>query len=435
MSLRARLLVTVLALLAFGLVTTATVVYGVLRANLNERADAQLRAAGQVAAELFDGRPLTEPLFEVSTHPDSAELWHTVADSGGAPSFFQIRDPAGRIVQTAAVGTAPSLPGRLEPAPVEPDNTDGEVFHRVDAESADEPEQNWRFRSAWLPDHRGYLIVGMRMTGAEGFAGTLAVVLLAASAVVLGVVALFGWLAVRAFRQRDASEQRLRQFVADASHELRTPVAAVRGYAELFRRGAAERPDDLATAMHRIESEAERMGLLVDELLLLAQLDEGRPLELATVDLAQLATEAVAGARAVEPDRRLDLRVDGPVPVHGDAARLRQVLDNLLANVRQHTPPRTAAAVRVTVERDKAVLEVSDQGAGLTEDQCAMVFARFYRAGTARSHHPGGAGLGLSIVAAVVAAHGGDATVYSEHGSGATFRVRLPVIGSSRRQR
>src|SRR5207237_2947680 len=137
-----------------------------------------------------------------------------------------------------------------------------------------------------------------------------------------------------AFAERGASEDRLRRFVADASHELRTPLTSIRGYAELFRRGAATRPDDLAKAMHRIEEEAARMGVLVEELLLLARLDQGRPLERRPVDLSAMAAEAVADARVVEPNRPIALDVDGPVRVTGDAARLRQVFDNLLANVR-----------------------------------------------------------------------------------------------------
>ncbi|MFC6929222.1 sensor histidine kinase [Actinomadura yumaensis] len=230
-----------------------------------------------------------------------------------------------------------------------------------------------------------------------------------------------------AFREREASENRLRRFIADASHELRTPVATMRGYAELFRRGAADRPGDLAKAMRRIESEAERMGLLVDEMLLLARLDQGRPLERRPVDLAVLAADAVADAGAVEPGRPLTLDAAEPVIVSGDAERLRQVLANLLANVRRHTPAGTPAAVRAALDGDRAVIEVADQGPGLTEEQRAKVFERFYRADAARSRDHGGAGLGLSIVAAVAQAHGGTATVRSAPGEGAVFTVTLPT--------
>ncbi|TMR02723.1 HAMP domain-containing protein [Actinomadura soli] len=232
------------------------------------------------------------------------------------------------------------------------------------------------------------------------------------------------------FREREASRDRLRRFVADASHELRTPVATVRGYAELFRRGAADRPEDLAKAMRRIESEAERMGRLVDEMLLLARLDEGRPLEREPVDLAALAADAVADATVVEPGRPLTLETDGPVVVTGDAGRLRQVLDNLLANVRRHTPPGTAATVRVSERDGDAVLEVADEGPGIPAGDRARVFERFYRADPSRSRdvtaQPGGSGLGLSIVAAVAAAHGGRAAAADAPGGGAAFTIALP---------
>jgi two-component system OmpR family sensor kinase len=230
-----------------------------------------------------------------------------------------------------------------------------------------------------------------------------------------------------AFRRRQASEERLRRFVADASHELRTPLTSIRGYAELFRRGAGERPQDLAVAMRRIESTAERMGVLVDELLLLARLDQGRPLRRDPVDLARLAAELVADARVVEPERPIQLRADGPVLVLGDEDRLRQAGANLLANVRAHTPPAAPAEVRVLAAGRLAVLEVADHGPGFTAEQAGRVFERFYRADPSRSPGRGGAGLGLSIVAAIAAAHGGRAGAASTPGRGATFRVELPL--------
>ncbi|MER5643448.1 HAMP domain-containing sensor histidine kinase [Streptosporangium sp. NPDC002524] len=230
-----------------------------------------------------------------------------------------------------------------------------------------------------------------------------------------------------AFREREASEDRLRRFVADASHELRTPIASIRGYAELFRRGAATRPEDLAKAMRRIEAEATRMGSLVDEMLLLARLDQGRPLERSPVELTSLAADAVADTLAIEPLRPLSLECEGPVEVPGDAAGIRQIVGNLLANVLSHTPEGTPAVVRIRVDDEHAVVEVADEGPGLTAEQGALVFERFHRAGHPRDGaRQGGAGLGLSIVAAVAAAHGGDATVTSRPGAGATFRVRFP---------
>ena len=226
-------------------------------------------------------------------------------------------------------------------------------------------------------------------------------------------------------RALEASERKLRRFVADASHELRTPLAAVRAYAELFTRGAATRPDDLARSMQGITRESERMSVLVDDLLLLAHLDEGRPLATDRVELDELLAEAVETARAVEPGRPIDLDVV-PVAIRGDAIRLRQAVDNLLANVRAHTPAGSLVRVALARNGDTAQIVVSDSGPGLSPEQAAHVFERFYRADDARSRASGGAGLGLAIVAAIADAHGGRAVAESGSG-GATFRIELPL--------
>ena len=229
-----------------------------------------------------------------------------------------------------------------------------------------------------------------------------------------------------AFAERRESEERLRRFVADASHELRTPLTSIRGYAELFRRGASDNPEDLQRAMRRIEEESDRMGVLVEDLLLLARLDQRRPLEAAPVDLAAIAVDAVADAVAVDQERTY--RVDAaPAPVLGDDARLRQVATNLLANARTHTPPGTAVRVRTSVIDGTAVLEVSDDGPGIPPEEATRVFERFYRADPSRTG--GGSGLGLSIVAAIAEASGGRAVVVpSTGGQGATFRIELPAV-------
>ena len=213
----------------------------------------------------------------------------------------------------------------------------------------------------------------------------------------------------QAFAERQASENRLRRFVADASHELRTPLTSVRGYAELFRRGAAERPDDLANAMRRIEAESARMGVLVDDLLLLAQLDQGRPLEQEPVDLAAL----VAGACGRRPRDRtrtgrstLDAD-DDRRSSRGDDARLRQAVGNLLANARAHCPPEAAVAVSVRRRGEEAVIEVADAGPGIDPGDLDRVFERFFRSDPSRARASGGTGLGLSIVASIAEAHGG----------------------------
>jgi two-component system OmpR family sensor kinase len=232
-----------------------------------------------------------------------------------------------------------------------------------------------------------------------------------------------------AFIAREASERKLRRFVADASHELRTPLTAVRAYAELFTRGAASRPDDLARSMSGIGREAERMSLLVDDLLLLARLDEGRPLEQETVDLADVVSEAVDAAQVVEPNRPITVELE-PATVIGDRERLRQILDNLLANVRAHAGSETPVRINLSRTNGKAEISVADTGPGLTEEQAGHVFERFYRVDSSRARASGGAGLGLSIVAAVAHAHGGSVSARSMPGEGATFSIELPLAGN-----
>jgi two-component system OmpR family sensor kinase len=234
------------------------------------------------------------------------------------------------------------------------------------------------------------------------------------------------------------SEERMRQFIADASHELRTPLTTIRGFAELYRQGAASSPEDVTQLVRRIEDEASRMGLLVEDLLLLARLDRERPLVLAPVELRVLAAEAVQAAEAVAPDRQITLEVEpgaGGLVVFGDDARLRQVLGNLVTNAITHTPPDATVTVRLrSAPGNLAVVEVADTGPGLSPEQAERVFERFYRADAARSRRAGGAtgtGLGLAIVAALVAAHHGSVEVVETPGGGATFRVRLPLAPDS----
>ncbi|MFC6879276.1 MULTISPECIES: sensor histidine kinase [Actinomadura] len=488
MTLRRRLVLIVLVLLTLGFVTAgASTVAALLdwKTTTDDRLMTQVgrEAAAIVSARAGRGQGLTLP-------PESGDLrrlWRAGAGHGGFPSFLQIRGPDGAAVQTLAFAETPPVPAAVRAGRPSEGNPDGERFSRIETRVAGDGDRSegpfggqapdWRVRAALLPDGQGTLVMAMRTTEQDELLGRTLGTLVTVTVAVLGGVGLLAWWAIRsalrpldeiaetaaaigggdlarrvdvpgprtevgrlstalngmlaqieaAFREREASENRLRRFIADASHELRTPVATMRGYAELFRRGAADRPGDLAKAMRRIESEAERMGLLVDEMLLLARLDQGRPLERRPVDLAVLAADAVADAGAVEPGRPLTLDAAEPVIVSGDAERLRQVLANLLANVRRHTPAGTPAAVRAALDGDRAVIEVADQGPGLTEEQRAKVFERFYRADAARSRDHGGAGLGLSIVAAVAQAHGGTATVRSAPGEGAVFTVTLPT--------
>ncbi|GAB1694202.1 HAMP domain-containing sensor histidine kinase [Krasilnikovia sp. M28-CT-15] len=232
------------------------------------------------------------------------------------------------------------------------------------------------------------------------------------------------------------SEEKMRQFVADASHELRTPLTTIRGFAELYRQGAVADPTGVARLVRRIEDEAARMGLLVEDLLLLARLDRERPLTLVPVELPVLAVDAVHAAQATAPERRIevDIRDDADKLIaYGDDARLRQVIGNLVTNALTHTPPDAEVTVRVFREDgNRVALEVSDTGPGLTAAQRERVFERFYRADEARTRNTDreatGTGLGLAIVAAIVRAHHGSVEVVSEEGKGATFRVALPAL-------
>jgi two-component system, OmpR family, sensor kinase len=230
------------------------------------------------------------------------------------------------------------------------------------------------------------------------------------------------------------SEEKMRQFVADASHELRTPLTTIRGFAELYRQGAVKTPEDTAGLVKRIEDEAQRMGLLVEDLLLLARMDQERPLRPAPVELRVLAVDALQGARVVAPDREINLITApdaGDLVVRGDDARLRQVINNLMGNALAHTPAGTPVELKLSREGDRAVIEVVDHGPGLDAEQRERVFERFYRADSARTRRADGqvsTGLGLAIVAALVTAHGGSVEVDSEPGRGATFRVRLPLV-------
>ena len=263
-----------------------------------------------------------------------------------------------------------------------------------------------------------------------------------------------------AFRDRAASEaaarrseERMRRFIADASHELRTPLTSIRGFAEFFRQNPGADPVRL---MARVEAQASRMGLLVDDLLLLARLDQQRPLQTGPVDLLALAADAVHDAQVLAPDRAISLSVEGDAAliVTGDEARLRQVIGNLTNNALAHTPPGTPVTIRVGTRRgddrtrlaglpaDIAYIEVADEGPGLTPEQAERVFERFYRGDPSRARRAadtpdapvssGGSGLGLSIVAALVKAHGGVVSVETAPGAGATFRVLLPLAPEAR---
>jgi len=224
------------------------------------------------------------------------------------------------------------------------------------------------------------------------------------------------------------SEERMRRFITDASHELRTPLTTIRGFAELYRQGAAR---DMEMVMSRVESESRRMGLLVDDLLLLARLDAQRPIEQNRVDLLALASDAVHDAQAIAPKRNITMEVfDGPgtPEVLGDEPRLRQVLGNLVTNALQHTPESADITVRVGTEGDDAIVEVVDEGPGMSQEDALRIFERFYRTDSSRARISGGTGLGLSIVDSLVLAHDGTVTVTTAPGQGCRFYVSLPRV-------
>jgi two-component system OmpR family sensor kinase len=230
-----------------------------------------------------------------------------------------------------------------------------------------------------------------------------------------------------AYTEKADSEARLRRFVADASHELRTPVTTIRGYAELYRIGGLGDPGELSEAMRRTEQEAVRMARLVEDLLTLAKLDQGRLLEQKPVDLTRLVADAARDAAVVDPSRPISTELDGPVVVSGDEDRLRQVIANVVGNALVHTPAATPIELRVTGNDSSACIAVTDHGPGMTPEDAARVTQRFYRADPARTRDRGGSGLGMSIADAAVSAHGGEIAVDSEVGRGTTVTVTLPL--------
>ena len=282
-------------------------------------------------------------------------------------------------------------------------------------------------RVAELPLDRGEVALGVRVPDDDADPGTEVGQVGAAINRMLGHVA-------SALTARQASEKSVRQFVADASHELRTPLAAIRGYAELTRRGGHDLPADVVHSLGRVESEATRMTSLVEDLLLLARLDEGRDLESAPLDLSRLLIDAVSDAHAAGPEHEWSLDMpDEPVVIDGDYARLHQVFANLLANARVHTPAGTDVVIAVAIDGPNAVVTVTDDGPGIPAELRPVLFERFARGDSSRSRAAGSTGLGLAIVAAVVEGHGGTVGVQSELGN-TSFRVVLPVTGGVNRE-
>jgi two-component system, OmpR family, sensor kinase len=469
MSLRARLLLVTVGLVTLGLLIADVVTYRALSSSLLERVDEQLAQVSQSAVQLLDPQGFPPP---GGSGPGPGY------DGPPAGSYAALVDASGHVARAHSFGyqsgqqedpPIPSLPAGL------PGSTTGGTGTTTFFAGSQDGDTRFRVEAIAL-EPAGTLVIAVPLTEMRETLGRLLTI---EALVTIGVALTAGALALwlvkvglrpletmgttagaiaagdlsrrvepaddsteigklgrslnamlsqieAAFDERRASEERLRRFVGDASHELRTPITSIRGYAELFRRGASTRPDDLARSMSRIEAEAERMGVLVDDLLLLARLDQGRPLERKPVDLVAVVTDAVDAARAIDPDRVLDADLDGPATAVGDAGRLRQVIDNLLENARVHTPTGTPTHVTLrTADDGGAVLTIADEGPGMDPEVASKAFERFYRGDPARARSTGGAGLGLAIVAAIVESHGGSVRVLDTE-IGTTIEARFP---------
>jgi two-component system OmpR family sensor kinase len=461
-SLRARLLAALLALTALGLLLLGTITYLEQRSFELDRIDRQATAAlPDVARELHN----------VGGDERRAPRGGPPPGSGLPPGTYgELRDDAGNVLGTHVFETNQDITARPD---LPRDIPLGQVFT---AHGKDGDEQTYRVYADRSPGG-GILVAAIPLGDVDDRLNRLLAVealVILAVLLVLGAVA---WAVVRvgllpldrmghtagaiaggdlsrrvestdprtevgrlgialnamldrlegAFRQREASEDRLRRFLADASHELRTPLASIRGYAELFRMGAARDEIEAAKAMQRIEDEAARMGVLVEDLLTLARLDEIAETPHTEVDLGALAGDAVSDARATAPDRTIGLEVGAHSPVQGDAHQLRQVLANLLRNALVHTPAGTGIDVAVGDVDGHVRLQVRDHGPGLPASADAdALFERFWRAEGGRERGRAGAGLGLAIVAAIVDAHGGRVGAANAPDGGAVFTVELP---------
>ncbi len=467
MTLRRRLLLVLVGIVAVGLVVADVATYASLRSYLFSQVDAQLQG---------EAVPLTQAVVS-QTQPFFRRAPGVIPPPG---LWAQIRDESGNIDYNTE---GYPLPPPNLPAQLPPSGGAASVLFNASGTSGGTTVSYRVMTEATVVDGISYTaIVAIPLDDLHHTLGRLILVeLLVSGGVLVGLGALSWWIVRRglrpleemattagaiaagdlsrrvestdertevgqlgnalntmltgiegAFAARAASEERLRRFLADASHELRTPLTSIRGYSELFDRGARDRPEDLATSMRHIREEANRMSVLVDDLLLLARLDHQRPIALDHVDLAAIVTAAVGAARVSAPERAIGLAATEPVPVIGDADRLRQVVDNLLANAEQHTPAGSPIDVSVTVEPSTARLEVSDRGPGIAPAEQAHIFEPFHRSDPTRARATGGAGLGLTIVSAIAHAHGGTVGVVSDPApgndrGGATFWVRIPL--------
>ncbi|MEU3274490.1 HAMP domain-containing sensor histidine kinase [Saccharomonospora sp. NPDC006951] len=489
LSLRARVLLIASLLLAVGLTVGSVIVTNFLHGHLISRIDNQLESMATGVAQQVDSLDTPGTTF----FADDGGFWENYVaflDPDGALIAEQLprarpspTDPALPRLDVAAVDTrggrpfdAPSKDGSetwrvlaLSSSNVTADGTSGVQIRRetvVVAASLSEVQATiTRLNTISLATGAGLLLV-LTVVGSFAIRGglrplrriehTLAgvasgdlsqrVPAMAAPGTEIGRLshALNTMLAQNeaAFTAKELSEARMRRFVADASHELRTPLVGIRGFTKLFRMGALTEREDVERTMDRIERESLRLTRLVEDLLLLARLDEQRDpatsLELTPMDLRTVAADALHDVRALDPSRPVELtgpdgEAPAAAPAYADEARLRQVVTNLVGNAVRHTPEGTPIRIGVGTADGRAVVEIADVGPGLTREQQARVFDRFYRADDSRSRSDGGggAGLGLAIVHSLVTAHGGTISLTTAPGAGATFRVSLPLAASS----
>jgi two-component system OmpR family sensor kinase len=472
LSLRGRLLIGVISLVVVGLLISNIATYLTLQNSLLGRLDDQLRARATVTTAVL---VLTSPDCQLRGGPGSSTSFPagTVTELIGPDGSVLAACHVQQFGASTATGT-PVLPKSLPPTPTD---TPTQPVSVEGKQGVDHYRITYWSENSFPGD---VVVFAIPLTETQSTLSALLLLELLISAAVVAATALLAFLIIRislqplqrmgavaqdiaagdltrrvepatpqteigrlglalngmlsqieaAFAERTASNARLRRVIADASHELRTPLTSIRGYAEMLRRGAAESPTDSEAARRRIEEEAIRMTGLVDDLLVLARLDQGRPLAKEAVDLRDIAKDAVADARVVAPQREISLSANGPVVVTGDDTRLRQVLGNLMRNALVHTPQQTPIEVAVATEDGLGRMSVADHGPGLDEGDVARIFEPFYRADPSRSRDSGGAGLGLSIVSAVVTAHGGRVKITKTEGGGATFEVELPLAQS-----
>ena len=474
-SLRSRLLVCLLVLAAVGLLIAAAVTYAEQRSFLLDRVDQQARSAlAPLSHELDTSGFRAPPRAGAGGGPEHDEP----GDFGRGPgpgtnlppgTYGQRRSASGKVIgsTTFSYGQTeeykPKIPAKLPlNKPITVSSGDDSLRYRVVA-GRDPDDSGITVAAIPLRDVDQTLSRLLRIEGIVVASVLLALAAAAFFVVRLGLrpldrmattageiaagrlstrvspatsrtevgrlgLALNGMLArlEGAFAEREASEDRLRSFLADASHELRTPLASIRGYAEVFRMGAAADPAAVETSMKRIEEEAKRMGVLVEDLLVLARLDELRDPIREPVDMNALAADAVEDARVTAPEREIKLDADGAAVVSGDPHELHQVLGNLLRNALVHTPEGSPIEVAVALDHDDVCVEVRDHGPGLPPGDPQLLFERFWRAEGGRTRGKGGAGLGLAIVGEIVDTHGGSVEAANAGGGGARFRVRLP---------